>query len=132
LSGLRVLVCGGRDLDRIAAWNWLERNAYDEIAHATGCYSGLSISAIIHGGARGADQGAADWGESQNVPVVAFVANWKKHGKSAGPIRNHRMLEEGKPDIVIALPGGRGTADMVRQAKGHGVPVIEVEPWPTP
>jgi predicted Rossmann-fold nucleotide-binding protein len=33
------------------------------------------------------------------------------------------MLSEGKPDLVIAFPGGRGTADMIRQAKEAGVPV---------
>lgn len=45
------------------------------------------------------------------------------NGKAAGPIRNQRMLDEGKPDLVVAFPGGRGTADMVRRAKAAGVPV---------
>jgi ABC-type sugar transport system substrate-binding protein len=36
------------------------------------------------------------------------------------------MLDEGKPDIVVAFPGGTGTADMVRRARKAGVVVIEV------
>jgi hypothetical protein len=45
---------------------------------------------------------------------------------AAGPIRNARMLEEGKPDIVIAFPGGRGTANMIEQAHAAGVEVVQV------
>jgi hypothetical protein len=47
-------------------------------------------------------------------------------GKAAGPIRNQRMIDEGKPDLVIAFPGGRGTADMVSRAKKAGIPVQEI------
>lgn len=46
--------------------------------------------------------------------------------RSAGPKRNQRMLDKGKPDLVLAFPGGDGTADMVRKAKSAGVPIIEV------
>jgi hypothetical protein len=37
------------------------------------------------------------------------------------------MLEEGKPDLVVAFPGGRGTANMVKQVRGTGVNVLEVK-----
>lgn len=122
---MRVLVCGGRDFSSVDTWNWLERNAKDEIAHATGRYS-PSLDALIHGGARGTDEGASQWGHSEGIKVLAFLADWKKHGKAAGPIRNQKMIDEGRPDVVIAFPGGRGTADMVRRAHGAGIPVIEV------
>jgi len=56
-----------------------------------------------------------------------FLANWRTHGKAAGPIRNQQMLDEGRPHLVVAFPGGTGTADMVRRAKAAGVPVMEVE-----
>ena len=36
------------------------------------------------------------------------------------------MLDEGKPDLVIAFPGGKGTADMARRAREAGIEVIEV------
>lgn len=123
---MRVLVCGGRDMDRADAWNWLEQNAKLEIAYALNIHS-FKIDTVIHGGARGADEGGADWGASEHARVVEFKANWKKHGKAAGPIRNRQMLDQGKPDIVIALPGGRGTANMISQAEALGVPVIRAE-----
>jgi hypothetical protein len=123
---MRVLVCGGRDYCASDAWNWLETNAKHEISFATGLHS-FSLEALVHGGARGADEGAAKWGESEHIKVIAFPANWKKHGKAAGPIRNQRMIDEGKPDVVIAFPGGRGTADMTARARNAGITVIEVE-----
>ena len=36
-----------------------------------------------------------------------------------------QMLEEGKPDLVVAFPGGRGTENMKKLAREAGVEVIE-------
>ena len=55
------------------------------------------------------------------IPAVAFPADWQKHGKRAGPIRNALMLAEGKPDLVIGFAGGKGTDDMLRKAFRSGV-----------
>jgi UDP-N-acetylmuramoylalanine-D-glutamate ligase len=41
-------------------------------------------------------------------------------------MRNKWMLTDGKPDLVIAFPGGRGTASMVNLARAAGVPVTEI------
>jgi hypothetical protein len=38
------------------------------------------------------------------------------------------MLDEGKPQLVVAFPGGRGTADMIGRARAAGVPVVEARP----
>jgi hypothetical protein len=81
---------------------------------------------IIHGAAMGADRWADIWAARANVPVKRFRANWDRYGKSAGPRRNQKMLDEGKPDLVIAFPGGFGTADMVARARTAGVPVTEI------
>ena len=128
---LRVLVCGGRDLDAHEVWNWLESFGHQDAAEALGRFSGRDrITCIIHGGARGADEGAARWGENEHIPVRAFKADWKKHGKAAGPIRNGQMIREGRPDVVIAFNGGRGTADMMRQARDAGIPIVRPTPSP--
>jgi hypothetical protein len=82
---------------------------------------------IIEGGAKGADQIARNFGFRESIPVKTFPANWLKYGPKAGPIRNQKMIDEGKPDIVLAFPGGNGTADCVRRAKASGVKVIEIE-----
>src|SRR5690606_25211324 len=84
------------------------------------------ISVLIHGAARGADSIAGQWAASRGVEALSFPANWTRDGKAAGPIRNQRMLDEGQPDVVIAFPGGGGTADMVRRAKAAGVQVVSL------
>jgi hypothetical protein len=113
---MRVLVCGGRDFaDRQLAIDTL-----DSLDAERG------IGRIIHGAARGADTLADEWAAARGVPVERFHADWRAHGKAAGPLRNQRMLDEGRPGLVVAFPGGRGTADMVRRARAAGVEVIEV------
>ena len=106
---MRVLVCGGRDYsERKPLWDALYR---------------LEPTVIIEGGARGADMLAAEWAHHTGAKLRTFPANWIDEGRAAGPLRNQRMLEQGKPDLVLACPGGRGTADMVRRAKAAGVEV---------
>lgn len=87
----------------------------------------LSKLTIIAGEAKGADFLARVWAKWLQVDYIGFPAEWDTHGKRAGPIRNKQMLTEGKPDLVIAFPGRRGTADMVSQSKKAGVEVIEVD-----
>jgi len=59
--------------------------------------------------------------------VIEFKADWGQFGTYGGPIRNSRMIHEGKPDLVIAFPGGSGTGNMVKQAEAVGLPVRRVE-----
>jgi hypothetical protein len=67
----------------------------------------------------------------RGVEVLEFSADWKTHGKSAGPMRNRQMLNDGQPTAVVAFPGGRGTADMIHAAKAVGLPVWEPVKRPT-
>ena len=53
--------------------------------------------------------------------IELFPADWKVRGRAAGHIRNQQMLDEGRPHLVVAFPGGRGTADMVRRARAAGI-----------
>lgn len=80
---------------------------------------------LIQGGAKGVDDTALDWAVVNFCDGVTFKADWDKFGKSAGFIRNNQMLNEGKPDLVVAFPGGKGTKMMVELAKKAGVPVKE-------
>jgi YspA, cpYpsA-related SLOG family len=115
---VRVIVCGGRNYGNDAAWNHVL--SVLEAMHAE-----HQITAVIQGGAPGADLQGALWAEMRGIKCVTVPADWNAHGKAAGPIRNKRMLTDFSPDVVVAFPGGRGTADMVRQAKAAGVDVLE-------
>lgn len=83
------------------------------------------ITCVVHGAASGADMMGERWAYQRRIPSEAHHAQWKEHGRKAGPMRNTEMLCSGA-DMVVAFPGGRGTADMVRQARKAGVPVYEV------
>ncbi len=114
---MRVLICGGRDFaDFESLYNKLETFHTSE----------GKISEVCHGGAAGADTAAGIWAKDENIPIKVYKANWKKHGKAAGPIRNQQMLDEFKPDAVIAFAGGKGTADMIRRAELNGVKVYRM------
>lgn len=113
---MKVLVCGGRDFnDAMTLGSWLG-----------GIHKQHGITLLIEGGARGADYMARKFAEWAGIPVKSFPADWSQ-GKSAGPVRNRQMLTEGKPDLVVAFPGGKGTADMVRQANAAGIKVLEIK-----
>ncbi len=89
-------------------------------------HSQRPFSVVIHGNAPGADSLAGEWARARGVPVEAYPAEWDLYGRAAGHLRNRQMLDEGEPDIVIAFPGGRGTADMKKQARGDCLPVLEI------
>lgn len=125
-----LLVCGGRRFANARAVGPAfaareERSLWDALDRL---HADLPIGLIVHGGAEGADKCAGEWAASRGVDQVVYVANWTAHGLSAGPRRNRRMLERERPDLVLAAPGQKGTADMVRQARDAGVEVVEVRP----
>ncbi len=124
--GRRVLVCGSRDFaDRATMFKELD------FAHAF-----TPISVIIHGAqgcdlpgriARkplGADRFADEWAVARGIEPMRFPAKWSEQGLIAGPIRNQLMLDKGKPDVIFAFSGGRGTADMLRRGLKTGIPIV--------
>lgn len=112
---MKVLVCGGRDYTN-----------YAMLANTLNALHARSpITLLIHGDARGADSLAHQWAMKYHIPVLPMPANWDKHGKAAGAIRNMEMLMQA-PDLVVAFKGGRGTAHMVGISKKKNVKVLEV------
>lgn len=115
---MRVLMCGDR--------NW-------EDSFIVACMlDGLQKyhPTIIHGKAPGADTISGDLATFMLLEVKEFPADWKMKGRAAGPIRNQQMLDEGKPDFVIAfhdkLDMSKGTRDMVWKAVLVGIPVYNI------
>lgn len=129
---MRVLVCGGRDYADFAHVCHSLNRVFAEID---------DIDVVIHGAATGADTLAKEWAESHDIKTEPFPAVWddlttppvvirrrkdgSQYNAAAGGIRNQRMIDEGNPDLVVAFPGGNGTADMIRRAREAGIRVIE-------
>jgi hypothetical protein len=117
-GSLRVVVCGGRDYeDRDFVFRTL-----DQIRSAN------RAMLVIQGGARGADAHARAWCQGKpDVQCHTVEPDWSI-GPAAGPIRNQKMLDVYRPDLVLAFPGGRGTADMTRRAQKGGFTVRHPTP----
>lgn len=132
---MRVLVTGGREFSTYEDRMWL--------------YAGLNllhsmdaIVELIEGGARGADLAAKNWALwrmacGDKVVLTTVDAEWERYSAGllagqknpAGAIRNEEMAKL-RPDVVLACPGGVGTANMVATAKAHGLRVIYLEKMP--
>lgn len=133
-----VLVCGGRSYgyaepratpeQRIKAGLEAQQllELLDEVSRELP--SEGEVLRIVTGDATGADDLATRWARASDVPVKVYRAHWAELGRRAGPIRNQQMLDENRADIkmVLAFPGGKGTADMIRRAKLAGFEVRRV------
>jgi cysteine synthase len=111
---MRIVVTGGRNFDDE---QYLRK-------HLDAIHKKSPVTQLIHGAASGADSLAARWASDRAIPQVAVPANWKAHGRAAGPIRNGEMLLDYEPDLVVAFKGGAGTADCIRQAEFSRIRVV--------
>lgn len=106
-----ILICGSRD--------WQDKNLI------LSTILSLRPTKIIHGACRGADIIAGECAKELGILVDEYPADWAKHGKAAGPKRNQQMLDEGKPDVVVAfhdnIDSSKGTKDMVNLAKNSKI-----------
>ena len=118
---IKLLVCGSRTLD-------------DKVDYIEMCLNKVSnftkIDCIISGMAKGADIIAYNWAINNSIETLKFHADWNKHGRAAGHIRNIKMLDEGKPTHVICFmdcrqnPNGtNGSKHMIDIASKANVPV---------
>lgn len=110
----RILVCGGRSYND---WGKVSRTL-------DSCREWFAPNfCIIQGGATGADALAKQWAKLYGICCIQVDAQWGFYDKAAGSIRNQWMLNFCLPELVIAFPGGVGTARMVAIASKAGVPV---------
>lgn len=86
------------------------------------------ITVVIEGEAKGADSLAREWARTRDIKVLTYPADWKRYGKSAGPVRNVQMLLEGKPDVAVGfidkpITQSKGSRDMFNKCEAAGVNV---------
>ena len=109
---MKILICGARDFDdKIIIDNFILSLSKDTV--------------IIEGEAKGADSLARDCAIQHGLEVEKYPADWS-FGPRGGPVRNTRMLREGKPDIIIGyskdIKTSKGTKNMLTQGIKAGVP----------
>lgn len=81
------------------------------------------VTEVITGGATGADHDGEMWAIGRDIPTIRVAADWSKHGKAAGPIRNRQMAY--RADAVVLFPGGRGTESMAKEARDAGITIFD-------
>jgi len=135
---LVIAAGGGRDLA------WPHQRVAAELLARSG---GRLVHLLLHGGARGADAAIARAAHQLGWSALVMPAEWRRHGRAAGPIRNRELLElavaraeaHTSPGVstsvlVVAFPGGSGTASLVREARRMAsrspvpIAVVEVSP----
>lgn len=114
----RILVCGSRD--------WTDKEfIYKRLDGFLQLFKEVTI---LEGACRGADSIAGEWARERGVPLEEYPAEWDKFGPSAGPLRNKRMLEEGRPSLVLAftenIATSKGTRDMTERAIARSVQTL--------
>ena len=118
---LVIAAGGGRDLV------WPHQRVAAELLARSG---GRLVHLLLHGGARGADAAIARAAHQLGWCSLVMPAQWQQHGRAAGPIRNRELLHQAiaravahsSPGsmasvLVVAFPGGAGTASLVQQAR---------------
>ena len=135
---LVIAAGGGRDLA------WPHQRVAAELLARSG---GRPVHLVLHGGARGADAAIGRAAHQLGWSSLVMPAQWQLHGRAAGPIRNRALLEQAvaravahtSPGhhasvLVVAFPGGAGTASLVQQARRMAfrspvpIAVVEVRP----
>jgi hypothetical protein len=142
---VRVLACGSRTWDdyRIVrvVLDGLLQEARDYGRHGECIQRTCRCLTLIEGGQRswdadrrehfGADHLAGEWADRRNIDHEQHPADWERHGKAAGFIRNQAMIDT-KPDVVVAFWDGksRGTAHTIDRATRAGIPVYVIRSAP--
>jgi len=132
----RILVTGSR--------LWADRYRVETAIREVCVRQGWKNTVVICGAATGADMCAAVSARAMGLRVEQHTADWQRHGKAAGPLRNQAMVDAGA-DLCLAfmLPCPRsdcgvaprphdshGATDCVRRAEAAGIPVREFRPHP--
>lgn len=114
---MKVIIAGSRDLEvKMGDISTAER------------LSGFKIVVVVNGCCpAGVDAAARGWAMSEAERLELFPADWKKHGRAAGPIRNRQMAEYADALIAIYRKGKLtpGTRSMISEARKRGLKIYE-------
>lgn len=84
------------------------------------------VTEIVSGGAKGIDSVGEEFANDSHILVNRFDADWEKHGKAAGPIRNKKMAEYADALLLIWDGKSKGSANMKKEMLLLNKPIYEV------
>ena len=109
---MKVIVAGGRNFqDYEVVKKAIEESTY-------------TITEVVCGCATGVDSLGERWANENNITISKFPADWNKHGRAAGPIRNQKMAEYAEGLIAVWDGESRGTKNMIMQGNNKHMDVF--------
>jgi hypothetical protein len=73
--------------------------------------------------ATGADAIAERCAKRLGIPLLLFPADWRTHGKAAGPIRNQKIVDAADALIAFWDYGSPGTLNTISLARAKDIPI---------
>ena len=108
---MKVIIAGSR-----------ENCTYDHTEYAI-IHSQFNITEVVSGTANGVDKFGEQYAVKHSIPIKQFPANWKKHGRSAGYIRNKEMVDYADALIAVWDSKSNGTKHTIDLAKAKNIPI---------
>ena len=87
------------------------------------------IDLVISGKARGGDTAGELWARHEGIPILGMAADWDKHGRKAGYLRNEDMAEVATHCLILRVGGesSKGSTHMINIARNKGLPTYVYE-----
>lgn len=105
---MKVIVAGSRSIESLG----VVKKAIED--------SGFEITEIVSGRAKGVDRLGEHYALVKSIPTKLFPADWDKHGKAAGPMRNREMADYADAAVIIWDGVSTGTKHMIYEMNKRG------------
>lgn len=126
---MNLLVAGSRSFQPI--WRngnlvsgWTQAMMSSALTAGLEMLGGGGFDTVIHGAAKGVDQMAGEWALELGLGIDAHPADWNKHGKRAGYVRNSEMVEIADAAIIVWDGTSKGTRHSIRLCHDKPIPYV--------
>ena len=123
---MKLIIAGSRSISNQEAWLNLCKTCVKLKFHGDEPERSATVTEVVSGGCRGVDRLGEDWAVKEHIPIKVFPANWGKHGRAAGPIRNKQMAEYADALLLFWDGKSKGSASMKREMESLNKPVHEI------
>jgi len=115
-STMKTIIAGSRNFDNYDLLRKVMSGPVNE--------AGISPTRIVSDMVFGAETLGERYASDMELPIDPFPADWSKHGRSAGYIRNAEMAEYADALVAFWDMQSKGTENMIKQAKKHNLKIF--------